>query len=353
MNILTDCRNILEIVFLFFFFAISGWAGESLMETCVRRRLVNKGVFKGPWVPVHGFGAFAVILCAMPFKAHPLAVFFLCALLCTAVEYIAALVLEHGFKVKGWDYATYPYASWCNYKGRVALTTSVLFGLVGFAVVYFYLDWGRALCAVLPFPLLAALDAVLCAAFIADVIVTSGGYLRNKKLGIVNKTIGVEAPVSESFNDLAGDIIQSEKFAECKAFIQHGNVSVFTHCILVARLSWRAARFFNLPDRRSLVRAALLHDFFLYDWHTPEKMWSLHGWTHPTTAAENAREFFDISEKEYSLIQTHMWPWTPLHLPRHAEGWIICLADKVISLGETLRLIRQKAPAPYVPPPRS
>jgi uncharacterized protein len=86
----------------------------------------------------------------------------------------------------------------------------------------------------------------------------------------------------------------------------------------------------------SLVRAALLHDFFLYDWHTPDKMWSLHGWTHPVRAVENGRKYFAISDKEASLIRTHMWPWTLLHPPVCREGWIICLADKLCSAGETL-----------------
>jgi uncharacterized protein len=329
-------------VFQFFFFSISGWIGETIMESVVRRRFVNKGALKGAWVPVHGIGGLAVVFFALPFKNNPALVFALCTALCTALEYIAALFLEKIFNVKGWDYATYPYASFCHYKGRIALTTSLFFGICGCAIVYFYDGLGIRLSNMIGSRLLLIADAALASLFILDAVISARRYLYNKKRGGANTTIGLEARQRGDFNALCAEILRNPKYLECKGFIQHGNVTVFTHSLFVAKLSYAIALFFNIEDRRSLVRAALLHDFFLYDWHTPEKMWSLHGWTHPVTAAKNALTFFDVSEKEYSLIRTHMWPWTPLHPPLYKEGWIICVSDKIVSLAETLRIIRQK-----------
>ena len=155
------------------------------------------------------------------------------------------------------------------------------------------------------------------------------------------------------FNETAREILESEKFAPCRDFIQHGSISVYEHCLSVAEKSFSLGESSPGIDLRSLVRAALLHDFFLYDWHTPEKMWSLHGWTHPVTAAENARAAFGISDKEYSLIRTHMWPYTLFHPPQYREGWIICLAEKIVSLQETLFRRKKKATAlKRVPIPR-
>ena len=141
---------------------------------------------------------------------------------------------------------------------------------------------------------------------------------------------------ADVFDSLAKEILESEAFAESKTFIQHGSISIYEHSLSVARLGFRMGEFFRVADKRSLVRSALLHDFFLYDWHVPEKMWSLHGWTHPVTAAENAKKYFNASEKEYSLIRSHMWPYTLFHPPHYREGWIICLADKLVSAWETL-----------------
>ncbi|GHV70561.1 phosphohydrolase [Spirochaetia bacterium] len=138
------------------------------------------------------------------------------------------------------------------------------------------------------------------------------------------------------FDELSKEILESGIFSQSREFIQHGRISVYTHSLEVARMSFSLAEFFGIPDKRSVVRSALLHDFFLYDWHVPEKMWSLHGWTHPVTAAENAKKYFNASEKEWSLIRTHMWPYTLLHPPCFKEGWIICLSDKIVSLLETI-----------------
>jgi len=138
------------------------------------------------------------------------------------------------------------------------------------------------------------------------------------------------------FDSLAKEILEHSIFAESKTHIQHGKISVYHHSLSVARLSFSMGEFFNIKDKQSLVRSALLHDFFLYDWHVPEKMWSLHGWTHPVTAAENAKKHFNVSNKEYSMIRSHMWPYTLFHPPHYREGWIICAADKLVSLWETL-----------------
>lgn len=51
---------------------------------------------------------------------------------------------------------------------------------------------------------------------------------------------------------------------------QHGAVTTFAHSIRVACLAvWMADRLhlWDKVDLHSLVRAALLHDYFLYDWH--------------------------------------------------------------------------------------
>jgi uncharacterized protein len=140
----------------------------------------------------------------------------------------------------------------------------------------------------------------------------------------------------DSFGQLAAPILGNEVFCQLKGHLQHGRISVYEHSLDVARLSFSLGRIFKIADMESLVRAALLHDFFLYDWHTPEKMWSRHGWTHPVTAVENSRKYFNISGKEASLIRTHMWPWTLFHPPLRREGWIICVADKLCSAAETL-----------------
>ena len=60
--------------------------------------------------------------------------------------------------------------------------------------------------------------------------------------------------------------------------IQHGDTTVLLHCLAVAYFSLRLAKLLRLKcDQRSLVRGALLHDYFLYDWHVPDPSHRLHG----------------------------------------------------------------------------
>ena len=78
-------------------------------------------------------------------------------------------------------------------------------------------------------------------------------------------------------------IIQAEncgRINETKNYIQHGSISVYTHCVNVARMSVKIAKWLPIQvNMDALVIGALLHDYFLYDWHDGEGR-HLHGFTH-------------------------------------------------------------------------
>lgn len=130
----------------------------------------------------------------------------------------------------------------------------------------------------------------------------------------------------------------SSRILENKFFIQHGTTTVFTHCRNVALLSLKISEIFGIPvDRKSLARGALLHDYFLYDWHDKSKCPRLHGFKHPAIALKNAVEFFDLNDIEKDIIKNHMFPLT-IRPPRTAEGFIVTISDKLCSLYETFKL---------------
>ena len=87
---------------------------------------------------------------------------------------------------------------------------------------------------------------------------------------------------------------------------------------------------------RDLVRGALLHDYFLYDWHDKYSHEKLHGFHHPHVALENASREYQLTPRERDIIQKHMWPLTLFHIPRCREAWVVTTADKYCSLKETL-----------------
>ncbi|MDR2803421.1 MAG: HD domain-containing protein [Treponema sp.] len=138
------------------------------------------------------------------------------------------------------------------------------------------------------------------------------------------------------FDEYAKDILEHQIFLETKKIYSHGSISIYDHSVAVAELAFSMAEYKDGIDKKCVVRAGLLHDFFLYEWHIPGLRYIKHGWAHPAIAAKNAREIFEISGREYSCIKTHMWPWTLFAVPVCREGWIISLADKIVALKETL-----------------
>lgn len=143
--------------------------------------------------------------------------------------------------------------------------------------------------------------------------------------------------VSASIRNMIYELEEQGRFEREKDFYQHGNTSVYAHSIRVAELSLQMAE--RLPmqvDKKSLIRGALLHDYFLYDWHEPDPSHRLHGFTHPSTAWRNACNDFYLNEKEQNIIRRHMFPLVPIP-PACREAWIVCVADKYCALCETCK----------------
>lgn len=126
------------------------------------------------------------------------------------------------------------------------------------------------------------------------------------------------------------------RYDSLKNYIQHGSTSVYRHSISVAFQSFCFARNHHIKvDYESLIVGALLHDYFLYDWHVKEKGRPLHGFYHPIKALSNASEDFRLNEKERDIISHHMFPLTPIP-PKCREAWIVCMVDKAVSARETV-----------------
>ena len=125
------------------------------------------------------------------------------------------------------------------------------------------------------------------------------------------------------------DILESHGMHEGKGFRHHGDINVYKHTITVVCISLILAEKLRIKvDERALVRGALLHDYYLYDWHIDEDWHKWHGFRHPRFALENAKRDFGIGEIEADIIARHMFPLT-LHPPKYKESWIVCIADKI------------------------
>ncbi|MDL2324750.1 HD family phosphohydrolase [Ruminococcaceae bacterium OttesenSCG-928-A16] len=146
----------------------------------------------------------------------------------------------------------------------------------------------------------------------------------------------VLVPDDDAYIAQVQDILENESFQSMKEFIQHGTTSCLAHCIAVSYHSYATCKKYGLHSRAA-ARAGLLHDLFLYDWHThkAKKGDGMHGFTHPRRALQNAQKEFDLTLLEQEIILKHMWPLTILP-PKSKEAYVVLYHDKICSLKETL-----------------
>jgi uncharacterized protein len=133
------------------------------------------------------------------------------------------------------------------------------------------------------------------------------------------------------------DLLANPQVLSMENFIQHGSVTTLEHALCVAWFTFLICRRLKREPREA-VRGALLHDLYLYDWHSrvtqtsSHRRW--HGFTHPSEALKNANRFFELTDREQDIIKKHMWPLTVVP-PRYLDSYIVCLADKICATKET------------------
>lgn len=155
------------------------------------------------------------------------------------------------------------------------------------------------------------------------------------------KCAGSKAKGSKLMKSIIHHLEQQGRLGQERNYIQHGTTTVFAHSIRVARLSLRLAKRLHLKvNDRALLRGALLHDYFLYDWHDktqiPQRK-RLHGFWHPGIALRNAEKEYKLTDRQREIIRKHMWPLSVVP-PTCREAWVVTTADKYCSLMETIGL---------------
>ena len=120
---------------LFFVMGVLGWVYETVLEVFVYQwGFSNRGILFGPWLPIYGIGGllfvggcYTVVKSDLPLAVKLLMVFVITALIATAVELGATYILEAVNGEWPWDYTKYDI----QFQGRIALSTSIRFGLCG------------------------------------------------------------------------------------------------------------------------------------------------------------------------------------------------------------------------------
>ena len=143
----------------------------------------------------------------------------------------------------------------------------------------------------------------------------------------------------KDFFALANPVLTHPEYQKLKN-IKHHDKDIYTHNVSVAWISYILARRLHLRVEE-VVRGALLHDFFFYDWRKyRDRDYILpHGFSHPTISYKNAVKIFGkLTPREKDIILKHMWPLTVIP-PRFRESFLVSMVDKTIASREALRAV--------------
>lgn len=157
-------------------------------------------------------------------------------------------------------------------------------------------------------------------------------------LKAIGSKVDLSVPDTEcGYYELVSDLLESEIVLQMQQYMHHGHTTCFQHCLNVSYYNYLICKLLSL-DARAGARAGLLHDLFLYDWHTyvRGKGQKMHGWTHAGTALANVRKYFEITPVEADIIEKHMFPMN-IALPKYKETMVIIFVDKVCGAWEVVQ----------------
>ena len=395
MEIEDHITLIVNALLFFSFYAFGGWVVEVVFRSANKKRLVNAGFLYGPFVPIYGFGAVAVIgFHSFLHDSNVLLQALVYGLVISGTEYLTGTILERLFGFALWNY----HDNRLNLKGRICLKYSLIWTGIALLLVVFihpsvartlsFFDerhrvWAASLGAAY-FLVDATASVIAITSFKKRVLYLRSQYLfiDNEKIQTIlvsfrrlldafprlhvylhgqitggiksraeslltvfeetpRKTRKEERAIDEEYLRIIADIEQNEDFLRLRDFKHHDD-TILNHVEAVSYLAYRICKRLRL-DFRSAARGGLLHDFFLYDWRNhdapdlPREKY--HGFEHPKIALENAERHFDLNEIERDIILKHMWPLT-LVPPRYKESFIVTFVDKYVSSREFLQGMR-------------
>lgn len=195
-------------VLYFFCYSILGWMCETVYCSIGAKKLVNRGFLNGPLCPVYGFGALLVLSALRPLHGNPLLIFFVGAVLTSALEYVTGWLLETIFHMKLWDYSK----RILNLHGRVCLRNSVLFGLLCVVLDLWIHPLFARYIEALPTLGLGLLGGFLCGILFSDCLITVYTFLR------VNGHIQKMQAAAESFHQTV-KTMREEQRAQASAAV--------------------------------------------------------------------------------------------------------------------------------------
>ncbi len=168
--------------YIFIIYSFLGWLMEVLLVSFQQRKITARGFLIGPWCPIYGFGALFVNLLLKKYYEDTIVLFIMSFLLGTILEYITSYLMEKIFKARWWDYTNHKF----HINGRVSLTTSLGFGLLGVILVYVFNPFFLKIISNIPNILFNTVMIIILLIFVSDVIISFKIITNIKKENFAN-----------------------------------------------------------------------------------------------------------------------------------------------------------------------
>ena len=123
--------TLIQWLLFFYIYCFLGWCFESTYVSLKKRKFVNRGFMKGPFLPIYGSGAIVVLFVTIPLRGTNILVFLGGALAATILELVTGICMEALFKVRYWDYSNQKF----NFMGHICLSSTIAWGFLSIAMV--------------------------------------------------------------------------------------------------------------------------------------------------------------------------------------------------------------------------
>ncbi|MEA2101235.1 MAG: phosphohydrolase [Thermodesulfobacteriota bacterium] len=320
--------HVLNTFFSFASFSILGWGMEVSYRSLRDRRFINPGLLKGPYLMLYGSGSLLLMTFIPILKKRSLAdKIFVYSIVTTGFELISGRMAKSFFNTRLWDYSDQPF----NYKGLICAKFSGYWILLAFAFEYLMFPPYHGIRNRLSPVFKGVFTGMTVLLMLVDFMVV---FIRQ----CFGMTSEEKSMMETEFMTAAKPLLEHPMVSRLSSCEHHRGKTRLEHVTQVAYISFVLGKYFSL-DNKAIVRGALLHDLFYYDWLREGPR--LHGFRHHNIALKNAQKITHLSKKETDIIKRHMWPLTVIP-PRYMESLIVCLVDTFCSTMDYVGVKGQK-----------
>lgn len=197
----------LKVLFLLFIvYSITGWIIEVIATYPDTKCFVNRGFLIGPYCPIYGNCAIAMIF-LLHNVTNPILLFVLSILICSVGEYVTSYAMEKIFHARWWDYSKNKF----NLNGRICLVNSLAFGVLGFLLIKFVNPFVVGLITKLSPIMINVLFYTMLTLFIIDNVISFKVIFKIKNMSIKYVHLDNTKEITEKVKKILSDNILAKR----------------------------------------------------------------------------------------------------------------------------------------------